>query len=574
MLRLGHVACAAGFVAAVTATTSAGVWYVDATAGAGGDGVSWEAPFDGLEEALAVAQPGDEVWVRAGVYVPSTTDSTVSFVLAPGVSVYGGFNGTETARNQRDWQVNVTTLSGDIGQDDQYAPVYQRMGSNSGHVLVGSNVDATAELDGFVIGYGAIGPPGTFSNDPLMHGSGLYCFGGAPTVRNCTFRYNQAAFLAGGAILLYDTDATIENCRFEYNSVHINSGGGIYSGGASSLTLTDCVFVGNNCTSATPDALGGGLYHQGTGPITISRCTFDSNRVTPFYNNSPAYGGGVAVFTGQTTVTDTTFINNKAGYGGGMILWSPGSLTNCLFIGNEAIETPSKPVDNGGFGGGFMSYSFASHVMTLNNCTFVKNRAQKYSAIYGGWNSTSDVNNCVLWGNIALNPDVAPYWKGEISGNFNLSHSCVLHIFDPSGPGEDPPNPNGLPGCIDVDPQFVDFAGGDYRLTETSPCIDTGITSAVPMGVTTDLDGNARVVDALGGGSIVDMGCYEFAAAPQACPGDADGSSQVDLGDLNIVLFNFGASVTPGSSGDVDGSGTVDLGDLNIVLFNFGATCA
>ena len=54
------------------------------------------------------------------------------------------------------------------------------------------------------------------------------------------------------------------------------------------------------------------------------------------------------------------------------------------------------------------------------------------------------------------------------------------------------------------------------------------------------------------------------------CPGDTDGDGDVDLTDLNNVLFNFG---TAGPLGDVDNSGTVDLGDLNLVLFNFGNIC-
>ncbi len=57
------------------------------------------------------------------------------------------------------------------------------------------------------------------------------------------------------------------------------------------------------------------------------------------------------------------------------------------------------------------------------------------------------------------------------------------------------------------------------------------------------------------------------------CPGDGDGNSVVDLADLNLVLFNFGAIVAPGTNGDVDGNGSVDLADLNLVLFNFGTVC-
>ena len=57
------------------------------------------------------------------------------------------------------------------------------------------------------------------------------------------------------------------------------------------------------------------------------------------------------------------------------------------------------------------------------------------------------------------------------------------------------------------------------------------------------------------------------------CDGDADGDGEVTLQDLNIVLFNFGASVAPGTNGDVDGDGEVTLNDLNIVLFFFGTVC-
>ena len=44
----------------------------------------------------------------------------------------------------------------------------------------------------------------------------------------------------------------------------------------------------------------------------------------------------------------------------------------------------------------------------------------------------------------------------------------------------------------------------------------------------------------------------------------------VDLTDLNQVLFNFGAAVTPGANGDTNCDGLVDLADLNAVLFDFG----
>ncbi len=66
---------------------------------------------------------------------------------------------------------------------------------------------------------------------------------------------------------------------------------------------------------------------------------------------------------------------------------------------------------------------------------------------------------------------------------------------------------------------------------------------------------------------------FTTAVIPGDCTGDSDGDGAVTLNDLNIVLFSFGAVVTPGTSGDIDGDGTVTLNDLNIVLFNFGNVC-
>ena len=81
-------------------------------------------------------------------------------------------------------------------------------------------------------------------------------------------------------------------------------------------------------------------------------------------------------------------------------------------------------------------------------------------------------------------------------------------------------------GCIDSDPLFVDPLGADgfnatgdknFRLTGFSPCIDAGDNEAVPLGVATDLDGNARFFDdpgtidtGMGVAPIVDMGPYEL----------------------------------------------------------------
>ncbi|PKL03188.1 MAG: hypothetical protein CVV55_00920, partial [Synergistetes bacterium HGW-Synergistetes-2] len=97
--------------------------------GGTGDGSSWEKALGekGLLEKLTTAGYGHEFWIAAGTYrpyiAPEPSDSNAraddeldprehAFVLNRGVALYGGFAGTETSRNQRDWERNTTVLSG------------------------------------------------------------------------------------------------------------------------------------------------------------------------------------------------------------------------------------------------------------------------------------------------------------------------------------------------------------------------------------------------------------------------------------------------------------------------------
>ncbi len=95
-----------------------------------------------LLKALELAQAGDNIWVAAGTYKPSSTaNREASFSLKNGVSLYGGFPAAGGDWPQRDWQVNLTVLSGDIGAEllDSY------------HVVKGIDIIQTATLDGFII---------------------------------------------------------------------------------------------------------------------------------------------------------------------------------------------------------------------------------------------------------------------------------------------------------------------------------------------------------------------------------------------------------------------------------------
>lgn len=128
-------------------------------------------------------------------------------------------------------------------------------------------------------------------------------------------------------------------------------------------------------------------------------------------------------------------------------------------------------------------------------------------------------------------------------------------------------------GNINADPLFVDADGPDdtvgtaddnLRLSAGSPCIDAADNTAVPSGVTTDLDGKPRFVDDLcttdtGNGTppIVDMGAYEFLRS------DIDSNGSVDMVDFSRFALYWKESGCGACGGaDLTCDGDVDLYDL------------
>src|SRR4029079_16661205 len=144
-----------------THTVKSQVIHVDAAAPSGGHGASWADALDDLQAALAAARPGDEIWVAQGTYrpAPPNGDRLASFVLKSGVALYGGFEGTETARDQRDVTAHVTTLSGDLDGDDDFT--FGNMQENSIHVVTAIDADESTLLDGFTVERGRADGPGS-----------------------------------------------------------------------------------------------------------------------------------------------------------------------------------------------------------------------------------------------------------------------------------------------------------------------------------------------------------------------------------------------------------------------------
>ena len=106
-----------------TPVTGGDIIYVnDDAPGTTHDGASWATAYTDLQSALAAATSGKQIWVAAGTYKPSVpAGRAATFRMIDGVAMYGGFAGYESSLSQRNWQANVTILSGDINGNDSDA---------------------------------------------------------------------------------------------------------------------------------------------------------------------------------------------------------------------------------------------------------------------------------------------------------------------------------------------------------------------------------------------------------------------------------------------------------------------
>jgi len=524
---LGQSVTKGGGAKARGTVVRARVIHVDALATGANDGTSWTHAFADLQDALAVAQAGDEVWVAAEVYTPSDVDAARSFVLPSGVALYGGFAGGEVSREQRDWTAHETTLSGDIGGDDVVGSgTYWYSGwnigsANSGHVVDASGCGPSTVIDGFTISGGGTGPAGTPAGDPLCFGGGIYTPGGSPVVRHCTFLHNLAGFGSGAALYARDGHPLVEDCRFLENLVHAGAGAGLASFGTGSLTVRDCELARNHAVATSVsagDGDGAGIFHWADGPLLVERTRFEGNVARPFFTvgDELGWGGGVFSWT-PATIRECDFVANRANYGAGVIVWDDAQIVGCRFSSNVALVQPNDPYpEGGGYGAGIVAYSYAPSEVLVEGCTIAHNSGKKFVGLWtAGSGAHATIANSILWGNQASHPEVIGFWTEQLDGNWDASYSCIAHVFEPKEPGGDPIDPADLPGCTDQDPLFP-AAPADVRLGAGSPCADAGDNDAVPGGVLHDLDGNPRFVDDPGAPDVghgapplVDMGAYE-----------------------------------------------------------------
>ncbi|MBN1901753.1 DUF1565 domain-containing protein [Candidatus Sumerlaeota bacterium] len=478
-------------------------YYVKTDGDDGAAGTSWETAYKTITKAVNIAIDGDVIWVKEGTYQEGDT-----ITIPQGVSLYGGFAGTEATLEKRNISEHPTIIDGgylyrcfyNYGTIDGFyitkgkfwidfgGGIYNEHGIVSNCTLYTNEANSGA---GIYNSYGKVTKCNFYENKCGSYGAGIYNHNGE--VNDCIL-YSNFVYHNGGGI--YNFRGMVNNCTLYSNEA--DEGGGIYNDLG---TVNDCNIYSNEVGDR-----GGGIYNNRG---TVKNCIIHNSKTIHYitgggiynyhgivtnctlYSNEAAEGGGIynssgevqecilysnsTSYTGRGIRNDSGTVNscilylNSAEEGGGIYNFQ-GTVTNCILYSNSAKE----------FGGGI--YHFYGSV---NNCTLYSNSAIHCGGIYI---NRGTIINCISWNN--RNGDIA-----RIGGE--VFFSCYMEASDE--------NDN-----IKGNPIFMNTSGDsstwDFHLQNGSPCIDSGTTDTAHWKLPEmDIDGNPRP----GGDGKVCMGAYE-----------------------------------------------------------------
>ncbi len=296
-------------------TAQAATKYVKAGGAGSQDGTSWTNAYPDIQAAINAAADGDQIWVAAGYYYGRIT-------LKNGVALYGGFAGNETALNQRNWRINVTTIDG----------------NHSGMAVTVVTVphSVSARIDGFTITNGG-------GND---YGGGIYCgTDSQPVISNNLILWNSARQRGGGIYCDVDSIPVITGNEITMNGVSyytVDDGGGIYLNASNGFVISNNLIRGSY-----PNA----VFCKGAGTINNNTIVLDD-----IDQSSGTYG--IAYIVDSNFSTAHIISNNiikgfastvyGAGYGLNVLNSGGATLTianNCLY-GNTTPANVTLPAGN------------------------------------------------------------------------------------------------------------------------------------------------------------------------------------------------------------------------------------
>ncbi|WP_299135773.1 InlB B-repeat-containing protein [uncultured Tenacibaculum sp.] len=193
--------------------------YVDINATGSNNGSSWANAYNSLVTALASATAQSNIiWIADGTYRRGGGTNNFFNVDKENLKIYGGFSGTETKINQRNFYTNKTILSGDIFGNDSGSLTFNNSTRSDNNRTVMRVSKNNVIIDGITIKGGhafAANLTGSTGAPGILITSTVNNF----TLKNSTITDNLSDKTGPivGAFTV-DTTVNIENCLF-YNNI-------------------------------------------------------------------------------------------------------------------------------------------------------------------------------------------------------------------------------------------------------------------------------------------------------------------------------------------------------------------
>ena len=344
-------------------------------------GRSFYTSFSTLEDALGYIRSmrdkghndNFEILVAGGTYKPSnerTTTAAVthdqrlySFEVPQGVSIYGGFVGTEFISSKVQDGNDLTTIPGVTGTFTCMGDITDILNARTYSDFNQNGINEPWELANQTILSGQINASSTAQNAYHV----VFTDKGNATTAN------PVVVLDGLTVMNGETDNQLSKLSKLSISTDENEqgrGGGIYSNGVT-YTISRCRLLNNT-------AVRGGAVFVRDADLNLSGCILAGNKTVEnkATDNTLASRGGAAYVSGISMA-----VNLRA--------------ANTLWANNESAG------EGGAIGTNYAEGVSSSHdpLLYIMNNTFVRNKAITNPVIYTH-NGKSSIVNTLLWGNL------------------------------------------------------------------------------------------------------------------------------------------------------------------------------
>jgi len=360
------------------------------------DGTSWENAYTDIETALASASDDSELWIAAGNYHPGSLNPNINstFAIRHNISIYGGFAGIEVYLEERDPELNLTILSGDIHNDDVINDFTNFKSDNTQHVVYVDSLLSLVIIDGLTIkgghttdnGGGTLyqrAGGGVYALSPVnimacriaenfgRNGGGILLAGGASqsSIIGSTFSHNKTTDRGACIYALMISNIVIVGCSFKENKT---SRGAVYPNNCRNIIIDNCLFQDNHNTVSN----GGALFSFQNIDLLIRNCNF--------LRNSALFGGAIVINGSQLPIGTLSnariehclFQDNIANEVGAIYcLTNPDiSILKCEFINDSSINAGAVLIEQPA------NYPTDTSNIRIDSCLFRDNKASDFAA--------------------------------------------------------------------------------------------------------------------------------------------------------------------------------------------------